>query len=372
MINHTFKAFFGIALSALFLTACNKDLEQLAPIATPVYPTAPGIAATLAANPNYSFYSAMITRAGLTASLNDSTKKFTLFATDNAGMKIFVNAASSGAVPLNAPDAIFLGFIAGSLPVPSAQGIIQYNTVGQKLIGSDIGTAFPNFPITSQIILDPNQPFVRLTLFPVRGTPYSYVNNIPLSSTDMAANNGVVHTTFTIVAPPSKLLKDTMYKEATLTYFKAAIARADSGSVGLSKLDSLLGYGATNMTVLAPNDNAFKTLIFGLAFQSYLSTRTLPYNATDTANAVATGNGAVAAGPAFLSTNNVTTAQVKGIMAYHILASLTSSTATPYQPYTLNLKCITSPSFTKYSFPSMRKRPFSRQAASLPYFTKSS
>ena len=32
--------------------------------------------------------------------------------------------------------------------------------------------------------------------------------------------------------------------------------------------------------------------------------------------------------------------------------------------YTLNLKCITSPSFTTYSFPSILKRPFSRQAAS--------
>jgi uncharacterized surface protein with fasciclin (FAS1) repeats len=86
------------------------------------------------------------------------------------------------------------------------------------------------------------------------------------------------------------------------------------------------------MTVLAPNDNAFRTLVFGLAFQSYLSTRPTPYTATDTAVATATGNGAVAAGPAFLSTNNVTTALVKGIVAYHILASLTTSTTTPYQP----------------------------------------
>lgn len=39
---------------------------------------------------------------------------------------------------------------------------------------------------------------------------------------------------------------------------------------------------------------------------------------------------------------------------------------------TLNLKCITSPSCTRYSLPSIRKRPLSRQAASLPYFTKSS
>ncbi len=75
------------------------------------------------------------------------------------------------------------------------------------------------------------------------------------------------------------------------------------------------------MTVLVPNNAAFQTLIFGLAFQSYLSSRPTPYTAIDTATATATANGAVAAGPVFLSTNNVTTAQVKGILAYHFLAT---------------------------------------------------
>jgi hypothetical protein len=41
----------------------------------------------------------------------------------------------------------------------------------------------------------------------------------------------------------------------------------------------------------------------------------------DSANANTAATGAVAAGPAFLSTNNVTTALVKGIIAYHFLAT---------------------------------------------------
>ena len=40
--------------------------------------------------------------------------------------------------------------------------------------------------------------------------------------------------------------------------------------------------------------------------------------------------------------------------------------------YTLNLKCIRSPSFTTYSFPSTAIFPASLTAASEPYFTKSS
>jgi uncharacterized surface protein with fasciclin (FAS1) repeats len=346
-INNKLSALSLVILSALIFTtsSCNKDLEQLPAIATPTYPTGATIARAIASNPNDSLFNRLLIRSGLVNTLNDSTKTFTLFAVDNAGMKVFVNGATSGIIPLNAGDSVFSRFIAGTnttvfpplttalnLPAASAVGIVQYITVGQKFPAASLGTTFPNFPLTTQIILDPNQQFVRMPIFPVRGTPFSYVNNIPITGVDQPVSNGIIHRTFTIVAPPSATLKTMIAGESTLSYFRAAVARADSGSVGLSKIDSLLNYGVTNMTVLAPSDNAFKTLIFGLAFQAYLSTRPTPYTATDTAIATATGNGAVAAGPAFLGTNNVSTAQVKGIVAYHVLASLTSSTATPYQP----------------------------------------
>jgi uncharacterized surface protein with fasciclin (FAS1) repeats len=319
--------YLAVLAGTFFLISCNKDLEQLAPIPTPVYPSGSGIAATMSANPNYTMYAALITRAGMTSLLNDSTKSYTVFATDNTGMKIFVSSASGGAIPpTGAPDATYLGFISGSLPAASAAGIVQYNTVGQKLPAASIGNSFPNYPFTSQIILDPTQPFVRMPIFPVRGTPYSYVNNLPLIATDMAAANGLIHTAYSIAAPPSATLKTMIAGEPTLSYFRAAVARADSGSVGLSKFDSLLNYGVTNMTVLAPNDAAFQTLVFGLVYSQVLAAT------GSTTIATAQANAAVAAGPAFLSTNNVSTALVKGIVAYHLLASLTTSTTTPYQP----------------------------------------
>ena len=325
-IIYKLRAYYLIILAGLFLiTSCNKDLEQFAAIPKPVYPTGNGIAATLAANANYSNYAALIARAGMTSLLNDSTKSFTVFATDNNGMNLFATAASGGAVPYPAPTAVVLGFINGSLPAASAAGIVSYNTVGTKFPAASIGTAFPNYPLTTQIILDPNQPFVRMPIFPVRGT-VSYVNNLPLIATDMAAANGIIHTAYSVTVPPSATLKTMIAGEATLSYFRAAVARADSGSVGLSKFDSLLNYGVTNMTVLAPNDAAFQTLVFGLVYaQVFAATGSV-------AIATASANGAVAAGPAFLSTNNVSTALVKGIVAYHLLASLTTSTTTPYQP----------------------------------------
>jgi len=332
-IIYKLRVSYLVILSGLFLlSACNKDMEQLAPIATPVYPTGNGIAATIAADPNYSFYNAMITRSGLAASLNDLTKTFTLFATDNNGMKIFVNAASGGLVPLNAPDAVFLGFISTTLPVASAQGIIQYNTLGQKLPAASIGTAFPNYPYTSLIVLDPTQPFVRMPIFPAAGSPYSYVNNIPIIGVDKAAANGIIHTTYTIVAPlPASptvtTLKTLINADANLTYFKAAVARADSGQVGISgvgpyglKFDSLMNYPVTNMTVLAPNNNACKTLIFGVVYSTLLG------QGVPAATAAATAT-AVSSSPAGF--NALPVAQVRGVVAYHILASKNTGSYKP-------------------------------------------
>jgi hypothetical protein len=340
-INNKLRSIYLVLLSGLFfLTSCNKDLEQFAALPTPTYPTGLGVAATIAANPNDSLFSRMIVRSGLGATLNDVTKTYTIFAVDNAGMRLFVTAASGGLVPAGAPDAVVSGFIAGSLPAASAAAIIQYNTVGQKFAAGSFGTAFANYPLPSQIILDPAQPFVRMPIFPVRGTPYSYVNTIPVTGVDQAAANGIIHHTFSVVSPlpasPLVTLKSLITADANLTYFKAAVTRADSGQAGISGVgafglafDSLMNYPVTNMTVLAPNNAAFQTLIFGLAYRGYLSTRPTPYTATDSATALATANGAVAAGPVFLATNNVSTALVRGIIAYHILASKNTGSFKP-------------------------------------------
>ncbi|WP_462255503.1 hypothetical protein [Ferruginibacter sp.] len=329
-INNKLRSIYLVLLSALFfLASCNKDLEQPAAIPIPVYPTGLGIAAKIAANPNDSLFSRLIVRSGQAATLNDLTKTFTIFAVDNAGMKVFVNAASGGAVPLNAPDATFSAFIANSLPVASAAGIVMYNTIGQKFPFGNIPTTFPNYPLTSQIILDANQPFVRMNIFPVRGTAVSYVNNIPVTAIDTLAANGIIHHTFTIVAPPTRVLKDTINRTANLSIFSAAVIRGDSGQVGLNRLDSLLNYGVTNMTVLVPSDTAFKTLINGL------SGGLVPLGAPNATFIGFLNN------PAF-----VTAATVRGILAYHFFATNpTGSYAPNIRVFSVNFP--TAPTFIK-------------------------
>ena len=347
---NTFKkiiknAMLPLLVAGAVFSSCNKDVKQFDIPATPVYPSsANSIAKTIAANPNDSLYYRMIVRAGMVNVLNDSSRSYTVFATDNNGMKIFVNAASGGAVPLAAPDAVFSAFIAGTLPAASAAGIIQYNTVGQKYTFGSFPIVFPNFPLPTSIILDPTNQFVRMQIFPSRQTPTSYVNTIPVISTDQVASNGIIHHTYTVVSPASATLKTLIAAEPTLSYFRAAIARADSGSAGTNRFDSLLNYGVTNMTVLTPNDVAFQNFIYALVYGK-------TFAATGSATiAAATAAGAVAAGPAFLSTNNVLTSDVRGIMAYHFLAGDQPAGSTAYTPnirvFSVNLPA-SAPKFIK-------------------------
>ncbi len=301
------------AAVAGFAISCNKELPDAAPI---IYPPANNssitIGSAISSDTSYSFFKAAATKAGMLAALSDTTRLFTVFLPNNDAFRV------SG-IPSVA--------VVNSLPLSSLVPLVQYHIIpGRQYLSDSVPSAFPDIQLPSYLTIGtlPGTPIkLNMSTFPSTRTNGFWDNNIPVVQPDLKFSNGVVHLVAALVSPPSQVLKDAIYSNPDLTYFKAAIARADSGQTGLNKLDSLLGYAVTNMTVLAPSDAAFQTLIFGLAFQGYLDyvSQFYPPTATDTANAVATANGAVAAGPAFLSTNNVTTEEVAGIMAYHFLAT---------------------------------------------------
>ena len=318
--NHAITKVSLLLAMVILVASCNKTLPDATPI---IYPDANAVNTSLgeviSTDPSYSFYKAAVTRAGMLPLLSDSSKIFTLLLPNN-------DAFIASGIPSEA--------VIGALPIASVAGIVQYSIIpGEQFLSTDTSlNKFPNLQLPTSLtigVLPGTTIPLKMSVFLSKRSNSFWANTIPVLSPDHKYKNGVIHLVGGIVAPPSKLLKDAIYTDPNLSYFKAAIARADSGATGLNKLDSLLGYGVTNMTILVPNDAAFQTLIFGLAFQSYLSRRPTPYTATDTSNATATANGAVAAGPIFLSTNNVTTAQVKGIMAYHFLAT---NTPAGYQP----------------------------------------
>lgn len=299
---------------AAFVISCNKELPKAIPI---IYPPANNSTTTIGSeigtNPNYTFFKAAAIRVGVLAALSDSTKIFTVFLPDN-------NAFIASGIPSIT--------VINSLDLTKLVPLIQYHIIpGQQFIKDSVHSTFPNIQLPSYLKIGtiPGTPLsLEMSAFPSIRTNGFWDNNIPVVVPDLKFNNGVVHLVAALVAPPSQVLKDAIYSNPNLTYFKAAIARADNGQVGLKRFDSLLNYPVTNMTVLAPSDAAFQTLIFGLTFQGYLNylkSLGLVPNATDSANAFAKADSAVAAGPLFLSTDNVTTDLVRAIIAYHFLAT---------------------------------------------------
>ncbi len=304
--------FFTAITFVIIFASCNKEIPGPIPIPyLPVNNSATSIGAEISSNPSYSIFKAAATRVGALAMLSDSSKVFTVFLPDD-------NAFIASGIPSAA--------VIAALPITTVGGIVNYAIIpGIQLTSATTSTVFPNEQLPTYITIGqlPGTPIpLNLSTFPSKRSNGFWDNNIPVVTPDIKFSNGTIHVVAGIVAPPSAVLKTAIAGNANLSYFRAAVARADSGQpAGLTRFDSLLNYAVTNMTVLAPNDAAFQTLIFGLAFQGYLSTRPQPYTATDSAIAFATGNGAVTSGPAFLNTNNVTTMQIRGIIAYHILAT---------------------------------------------------
>jgi hypothetical protein len=299
--------------AVLVFSACNKGLD-VPPATTPGTVTGSTIAATIAATPNDSLFNRLIIRSGLGSVLGNPSIDLTVFAVDNAGMKLFVNSASGGLVPLGAPDATFSAFISSTLPVSSAVGIVNYLTLPQRVASSQIPTTFPNLQRPTMILLDPTNPLVRMSAFPSKNSNGAYFNNIPITGVDQQASNGIIHHLFTVAAPPTAVLKTMIAAEPTLSYLRAAITRADSGQVGLNRFDSALNFGVANLTVFAPNDAAMQTLVFGLAYSQALAA-----SGGNVAVAIAAANAAVAAGPAIFASAAVTTTQMRGIIAYHLM-----------------------------------------------------
>ena len=293
-----------------FFVSCNKKLPQATPIVyPPVNNSTTSIGAMISSDSSYSFFAAAAAKTGQLASLSQDSTVFTVFLPTNDAFR------RSGIPSVD---------VVNSLPAQTLGGIVGYAIIpGQQFLSTDFAGFWPNKQLPTSISIGalPGTPLpLKLSTFPSVSSTGFYDNNIPVTKADIKLKNGVIHEVAAIVAPPSMVLKTAIDNNPNLNYFKAAIARADSGQTGLNRFDSLLNYPVTNMTVLAPNDAAFQTLIFGLVFQSYLSHFPTP-TATDTAHAVATANGAVSIGPAFLSTNNVSTALMRGVIAYHFLAT---------------------------------------------------
>lgn len=309
---------FGLS-AIMLLSSCNKEPEQIPGGPAAPAPTGVTLGATLAANADDSLYLAIVRRAGLLSLLNNQASTYTLFVPGNLAVKRFISAASGGLIPPGAPDAVFSAFIANSLPAASAAGIVSYNTVPQKVMAADIPSTFPNFQYPTILNPAPSvSALLRLTTFPSTANG-AWINNVPLVGVDQLASNGVIHHTGALVLPPQRFVWDRINTDTELTYLKAAIIRADSGTVTTTSpgtlQGALLNIGA-NLTVFAPTDAAFRTTLTGAIYQVLVGLGLPPATALAQATALAS-TPAVFENPALYSV--LTSQTVRGIVVYHVL-----------------------------------------------------
>jgi uncharacterized surface protein with fasciclin (FAS1) repeats len=210
---------------------------------------------TINGDVNYSFLKAAITKAStfgnLSALLSDSTAVFTFFAPTDAAFQLsgFPSAAAVSAQRAGLLDTI-----------------LRYHLVpGQKLTASLIPETFPNIQEPTALVLAPPSatlpPGLRMSIFPSKRGSALWANNIPITQTDIPVSNGVVHKVAALVAPPSSTIKGIIATDPTnFSILSAAIARADSGQVGLNRLDSAINYAPANLTLFAPTNAAFRAM----------------------------------------------------------------------------------------------------------------
>ena len=306
--NTTVLKAFLLAGNVLVVTSCNKELPGPTPI---IYPPAnnssTSIGTAINTDTTYSFFKAAATRVGVFPILSDSTKLFTVFLPNNDAFRI------SGIPSVD---------VINALPIETVGAIVQYHIIpGQQYTSTGVTDTFPNIQLPSYLTIGAlpgtTVPLKMFTFPSLRATGF-WDNNIPVISPDMKFQNGVIHLVAAIVKPPSQVLRDALYNNPNLTYFRAAVARADSGETDLSRFDSLLNYAVTNMTVLAPDDAAFQTLLFGSIYGALLAQGLDPATAAAQATALSSTPD-VFSNPALFGV--LTAATVRGIIAYHLLAT---------------------------------------------------
>ena len=316
-----------VAAAFSMLVACHKDVLQAEPIVPPA-PTGASITETINNDPDLSILKAAIARAGtpLTALLSDKSGVFTFFAPTNAAFQSFFTALG---IPANVGVAAFRP---GQLDT-----LLRYNLIGgQKLTTSVVPTTFPNLQEPSSFVLAAPSatlpPGLRMPIFPSKNGLGFFVNNIPVTGADIDVANGVIHKIPVVATPPSQYLWNRIDTDPDLTFLKAAIVRADSGSTAATSLQAALLNPLANLTVFAPTNAAFQQVLtyqitqalVPLVTQQLIAGGATPDQAAAQAPALAQGQAAALASSPDVFQNpllfSALTAQtVKGIIVYHLL-----------------------------------------------------
>lgn len=313
-INITKKSL-ALIFSIVLLASCNKIYEPVVPAV--VY--SPGdvtntVAKKIAATSTYSIFTAALNRTGLFSVLDQANASFTVFAPNDAA---FTASGLSLAV-------------VNAMPLAQLTAAIQHHIIpNEKLSAALIASTVPNTEKKSALNITtvafvasiPTTAIpIKMSVFPSKRATGAWLNNIPIAATDViTGSNGVVHTMAAVVAPPTRVLWDTLSRDPEYAYFVAAVQRGDSGYIATSSSNlqnAALSQPFASLTVFAPTNLAFQTLLTGAITQALVAQGMPLATAQATATALASSP-TVFSNPALYP---VLTAQlVRGIVVYHIM-----------------------------------------------------
>ncbi|RYZ27911.1 MAG: fasciclin domain-containing protein [Chitinophagaceae bacterium] len=316
--NKIIASLFIAATAFALVTSCNKDVEDPTAIVTP-QPSGQSMLEYINADANLTILKAAVARAStnttfgnsLNTILGDKTASFTFFApTDAAFQAAFTFLGIPQTLGVNA------------LRPGQLDTILRYHFTGGRVIGDTIGRRSPNVQLPTQLVLQaPNAAVpggLRMSVFPSRvGTTY-FVNNVPVAQADIPVANGVVHKIAAVLLPPTQFLWDRINTDANLTYLKAAVQRADSGVAAASTLTAALQNPGANLTVFAPTDAAFRTILTAQITQA-LVLQGVPLATAQTQATALASTPAVFTNLALSSV--LTPTNVRGLVAYHLLGN---------------------------------------------------
>lgn len=331
----------AIIIGAL-LSGCNKEPEEFDPIPTPTISASKAIGDTLASNPDDSLFRKVVVRSGLLTMLNDKTKRFTVFAPNNAAVRAGISVLSGGLIPpIGAPESVYINFINTALSIPNAAAIVSYHILPQTVLTTSFSSSFPNYPYPTMFNPAPTvSSLLRLDVYLSQRPNGAWVNNIPVIVPNRLAGNGVIHSIAAVAVPPSSFLLDRVNSDTSLSFLKAAVERADSG-VAVSNpasIQYLLGNPGVafgiNLTLFAPTNNAMRTFLVGGLVSAGVPLATASFLVQTYGSTIISNPGSIpTVGPQLAAV--LSPARVKGLLAYHIVTSQiapTSSTVPAYQP----------------------------------------
>jgi transforming growth factor-beta-induced protein len=181
----------------------------------------------IATSPNHTLLEAAIVQAGLVSALQNPSSTLTVFAPDD---QAFTNLATALGTNVN-----------GLLALPNLQDILLYHVVGAVV---------PSSAVTNGAIVQPLSPTNTLKVTATTGGSV-FVNHAQVTAVDLFAANGVVHVLNNVVLPVETVADVAI--DNGFTTLVAAVIQAE--------LLPALTNPLSNLTVFAPNNDAFQDLV---------------------------------------------------------------------------------------------------------------